>query len=411
MPRTFISLFLSLSGFILLEAQESFPITFNHVDKTVFGTFTTPEGSGPFPTIIIAPGSGPNDRDGTIHLVGGNSACLYPNLNGATLTPYKDLADALVDSGYAVLRYDKLEFTYTSNIGTISFEKLWLPVESAIDYLKTRMDVDTNNLILLGHSEGSALIPYIARDRNDIKALISVAGARTPFDSLLAFQLVEFARICDGDTAAAKTTADQILGYFEVARTNDCNLIPSFAGVSGCVWRDYFEATDPVSAHYNQAQLPTLFLGLGQDLNVPLSELLRFQSEVTITDDFWSIPGLNHYMTPENDPDVSMVLTDTIVYWLRQHTMISGTSDLVREAELLSIFPNPTNGILGFHSATLPPSGRYRLNTVLGTTVATGNYETFHGKGSLNLTYLPTGIYILEIATRDRIYSGRVFRN
>jgi hypothetical protein len=79
-----------------------------------------------------------------------------------TLRPYKQLSEALVDSGFAVLRYDKLEYTYTpAQLGTITFHKLWLPVESAINYVKTRTDVDTNCITLLGHSEGSLLIPIL----------------------------------------------------------------------------------------------------------------------------------------------------------------------------------------------------------------------------------------------------------
>jgi dienelactone hydrolase len=133
-------------------AQQSFEITFNHDGKNVLGTFTKPNGTGRFPTIIINPGSGANDRNGTIAMEGGNVACLYPDLLGDTLRPYKDLSDALVDSGYAVLRYDKLEYSYPTSLGAITFHKLWLPVESAINYVKTRTDVDTSKIILIGNS-------------------------------------------------------------------------------------------------------------------------------------------------------------------------------------------------------------------------------------------------------------------
>src|SRR5690606_29101624 len=105
------------------------------------------------------PGTGANDRNGTIPMQGGNIACLYPGLVGQTLTPYKDLSEALSDSGYAVLTYDKVEYTYP-NPSPITFRKLWLPVESAIQYLKTRADI-APGVILMGHSEGGTLIPYL----------------------------------------------------------------------------------------------------------------------------------------------------------------------------------------------------------------------------------------------------------
>src|SRR5690606_33504632 len=155
-------LIFSLLNSVDLISQEAEEVSFNHEGLMVYGTFLKPEGGGPFPTLIIGPGSGPNDRDATILVTGSNAQCLYPEIYGNTLKPYKQLAEALADSGYAVLRYDKLEYTYPTNLGTISFSKLWLPVESAIDYVKTRNDVDTTNITLIGHSESSYLIPYIA---------------------------------------------------------------------------------------------------------------------------------------------------------------------------------------------------------------------------------------------------------
>src|SRR5690242_10015185 len=40
--------------------QVSYEIQFTHDGKIVHGTFSAPSSNGTFPTIIIAPGSGPN---------------------------------------------------------------------------------------------------------------------------------------------------------------------------------------------------------------------------------------------------------------------------------------------------------------------------------------------------------------
>ena len=55
-----------------LSAQQTINVTFPHEDKTVYGCITVPPGPGPFPAIVIAPGSGAIDRDGTITMAGGN---------------------------------------------------------------------------------------------------------------------------------------------------------------------------------------------------------------------------------------------------------------------------------------------------------------------------------------------------
>lgn len=391
--------------FILLTtsatAQQSYNITFIHDGETVYGTFTSPNGSAKFPTIIITPGSGANDRNGTIEMVGANIACLYPALLNDTLRPYKELSDALVDSGFAVLRYDKLEYTYPTTLGGITFHKLWLPVESAIDYIKTRNDVDTNRIILIGHSEGSSLIPVIARNRTDIKALISIAGARTPFDSLLAYQLVHIATICGGNVAQAQTQANQILSYFNVIRTNTWNgSTQALFGVPASAWYDYILATDSVSINYNLNNLPTLFTGMELDINVPPAELVRFQNEVTITNDFWSMPGLIHYMTPNNDPHVSAVLTDTIIYWLRQHNFVTGIMNNNTDENFVQAYPNPFSEELFLTiKKELMNNVSISIHNILGQTIFSVN-EKNPGSSfvkKISFSNLPDGIYLLEV--------------
>jgi len=172
--------------------------------------------------------------------------------------------------------------------------------------------------------------------------LISIAGSRTPFDSILAYQLVNIAQTCGGDVPTAQAQASQILSYYNTIRTNTWNIsTPPIFGVPASVWYDYVRATDSVAINYNIDNLPTLFLGMGLDINVPPAELIRFQNEVTITNDFWSIPGLVHYMTPNNDPHVSEALTDTIVYWLRQHHFTTAIKDAHLESAPVNISPNP----------------------------------------------------------------------
>src|SRR5688500_307320 len=92
-----------LFAVFIAAAQVTTNITFSHEGKTVYGSITVPPGPGPFPAIVIVPGSGAIDRDGTVAMYGGNVQCLYPGLNGTTLRPYKQLGDALAKAGYVVL--------------------------------------------------------------------------------------------------------------------------------------------------------------------------------------------------------------------------------------------------------------------------------------------------------------------
>lgn len=327
MKKIFYCLLTALLPALSLSARTDVPVTFTHDGLTVQGRLTLPAGPAPYRVVVIAPGSGANDRDATMPILGGNAYCLFPGLVGDTLRPYRGLAYALADSGFAVLTYDKLEYSYPAGMGTITFNKLWLPVNSALRYLKTRRDIDTSNIVLLGHSEGSTLIPYIARSHPEVKALISLAGARrSVYDTILSYQIYNIARTCGGDTAQARLQGDQLMDYFSLIRSSGWNAgTPPFAGVSAAVWSDYIKVADSVVINYDLAARRTLFVGLGDDINVPVNtELEGFRRSVTTPADFYVLPGINHYLTTATNPATSKVLTDTLIYWLRHN--VAGVS-------------------------------------------------------------------------------------
>jgi len=388
-------LFLGLA--LVAEAQMNIPVQFMHVDRNVRGVLSLPAQPGPYATVIIVPGSGPNDRDGTLLLAGGYAPCLYPQLVGQTLRPYKALGDALVAAGYAVLRYDKLEFTYANNLGVVTFEKLWLPVRSAINFLKTRSEVDTNQIILLGHSEGSSLIPFVANGRTDVHALISLAGAMTPFDSVLANQLVGFAQLCNGNVVQAQAEATQILNYFNVIRAGIPPLnTPPLFGVTAPEWRNYVLATDTVAGFYNAAAKPSLFIGLGADFNVPPSELARFQSAVTVTNDFWLLPNLNHFLTTNSSSAFVPQVADTIIHWLGQRGIFTS----LRPQNITTkvrVYPNPAEGEVFVQWEQAIGEAHYQLFNAKGQLQHAGTWDLSVQKGRIALDALSPGIYLLHL--------------
>lgn len=393
MKKLVFSLLL-LSG--LATAQTQIPAQFNHVDRLVRGTLSLPAGVGPHPAVVIVPGSGANDRDGTALLAGGYAPCLYPQLVGQTLRPYRDLGNALVEAGFAVLRYDKLEFSYPTNLGTITFDKLWLPANSALNWLKTRSEIDTNRLVLIGHSEGSSLIPWMALQRTDVSALISLAGARTPFDSVLARQLVDFAQQCNGNLAQAQTEASQILTYFNLVRQGPPPpTTPPLFGVPAAVWRTYTQVTDSVAQRYNAAAKPSLFIGLGADVNVPPSELVRFQNEVNITNQFWLLPGINHFLSTNSQAAFVPVIADTIVHWLRQQGLANVRNEQMAAAWRL--YPNPVVEAVTIQAPTaLTQPTAWKLVDLQGKTVMQGQWEIGETDMLLLVGHLAPGMYLLQ---------------
>jgi dienelactone hydrolase len=301
------------------DQVKSEDVQFEHNSCSIQATFTKPIGIGPFPTLLLIPGSGQNNRDGAIPLVGANAECLYPNLAGDTLYPYRDLALQLTQKGYAVLRYDELMISCPQFAGEMSFETVWLPGLSAIDYLKKRADVDTSLLYLLGHSEGSTLIPNLAQKKSGIKGLISLAGPHSRFDDLLNSQLLAIAKKCSPkDTGLMKMQSFQISAFFNSVREKTYTKeTPAFGGVSPAAWGNYLAVADDVSAQYKLASKPSLFIGLEKDINVPPSELAAFTDELTTNNyTFLSIPQVMHYLCTLNNPAVHPAIAETIHQWI-----------------------------------------------------------------------------------------------
>lgn len=147
---------------------------------TLRGTLVTPDEPTHTAVLIIA-GSGPTDRNG-------NSG---PAL---TTNAYYQLAEALKNAGLASLRYDKQGIgasAYTDPDqripeDSLRFEDYIDGARACTDYLR---QTGFKKVILAGHSEGSLIALALAADREDITAVISIAGAGFPIDEILQIQL------------------------------------------------------------------------------------------------------------------------------------------------------------------------------------------------------------------------------
>ncbi len=136
-------------------------VTFANADKSItFGsTFTRPKGNGKFTTVLLISGSGQQDRDETI---GGHKA-------------FWVIADYLTKNGFAVLRLDDRTVGQTTGqLGTSAdYAK---DVLVAVNYLKTRKEVNPKKIGLIGHSEGGLIAPMVAAESRDVAFIVSLAG-------------------------------------------------------------------------------------------------------------------------------------------------------------------------------------------------------------------------------------------
>lgn len=116
---------------------------------TVAATISLPEGKGPFPGVVLVPGSGPTDRDWRSPLI--------PGPNGSAPL----LAGELAKAGFASIRYDK-RFTgpygaanMPALLGKISFAGHAEEVAGAAARLRAQPGVDPGRVFALTNSEGA----------------------------------------------------------------------------------------------------------------------------------------------------------------------------------------------------------------------------------------------------------------
>ena len=139
-------------------------VTFESEDVTLAGTLTLPPTAGPHPVVVLVSGSGPQDRDESF---GG----------GIAIKPFRLLADALTREGVAVLRYDDRGVgESTGDFSTAILDNFATDAEAAIQYLLTRDDIDSDQIGLLGHSEGGLIAAVLGARNTDLDFIIAMAG-------------------------------------------------------------------------------------------------------------------------------------------------------------------------------------------------------------------------------------------
>lgn len=127
------------------------------------GTLTLPKAIKKPPVAILISGSGPQNRD--------------TFLKPFNHKPFLVLADYLTQQGIAVLRYDDrgVEESEGKFKDATSFD-FALDVEAAISFLKQRDDVNTNQIGLIGHSEGGLIAPIVSSTNKTVAFVVLLAA-------------------------------------------------------------------------------------------------------------------------------------------------------------------------------------------------------------------------------------------
>jgi uncharacterized protein len=287
--------------------EEEVSFTNGAAKVTLAGTLTLPKGKEPFPAIILIAGSGPLDRDGFI----------------ADHRPLLVLADYLARKGFVVLRYDKRGVGKSSGAAdTATTLDLAADASAAIEFLKSRKDVDPAKIGLIGHSEGALIAPYLATHSNkDLAWLVLLAPPATVGEETLLHQSELIGRVgglsdtqlesslsfdhAAYDLVRAESDPSALAGKIaQLVKDSQMDVVLPPAAIEtqlrmlSSPWFRFFLDYDPLPV-LQTLETPTLALYGQKDLQVPAKlnlPLIRkaLQDGGNPDSDARELPGLNH---------------------------------------------------------------------------------------------------------------------
>jgi hypothetical protein len=261
----------------------------NNAAISLAGTLTLPKKEGVFPAVILISGSGPQNRDEELF----------------NHKPFLVLADYLTKNGIAVLRYDdRGTAKSTGDFKSATTADFASDVESAMAYLKTRKEINTKKIGLIGHSEGGIIAPMVAARSKDIDFIILLAGTGIRGDKILLLQQELLARASGVSEEAIQESKKVNTQAFDlVVKSNDSNTLktelttflnenlknnPNQEIPQGMTkeqfvelqvnqivnpWMEYFIKYDPSNA-LQKVNCPVLAINGGKDVQVSAKENL-----------------------------------------------------------------------------------------------------------------------------------------
>lgn len=206
------------------------------------GTLTLPKSASnahPVGAIVTITGSGPQDRD--------------ESLGFGDYRPFRQYADTLGRRGIAVLRMDDRGTAASGGTfkGATSAD-FAEDIRAGLAYLRTRRDIDSTRLGLLGHSEGAIVAPIAASKEPNLRALVLLAGVARPAREVLVFQMKNLINHNDKLSQTQKDSATAAIpSQIEKMMAAD-------------PWMAYFLVHDP-SATARQIKTPAVLILTGSN--------------------------------------------------------------------------------------------------------------------------------------------------
>lgn len=170
------------------------------------GTFSVPEGKGPFPAVLCITGSGGQTRDEEV----------------AGFAIFRELARFLLSEGVAVLRCDDRGVgASTGDAKIVTTHTNTDDMEAAFRWLIARKEIDAEKAGLMGHSEGGLIAPLLAGRVPTTAFLVLLAPSCVRGDELLFRQGELLLKAGGGTNAMAVAKKKLQAALFQWMRTGE----------------------------------------------------------------------------------------------------------------------------------------------------------------------------------------------
>jgi pimeloyl-ACP methyl ester carboxylesterase len=298
-------------------------VTFQSGPLHLAGTLTLPDGDGPWPGVVLIPGSGMVDRN--------------ENTKKLAIDVFGQLALYLADRGVATLRYDKAGVGASEgDFYDSGFFDHVDDASSALAYLKSRAEIRPDLTFLLGHSEGALIATRLAGTGAKVAGAILLAGSARSGEELLRWQLLQVVKGMRGfnkwliDLFHIDVVKSQARQLDKIKRsTKNVYRAQLFTKINA-KWMREFLAYNP-AADMPNIHVPVLAITGSKDIQVDPADLDRMAELVPAEFEKHEVPDVTHLLRAEpGEPSLSTYkaqvrqpvdgrVLSLIATWLKAH--------------------------------------------------------------------------------------------
>jgi pimeloyl-ACP methyl ester carboxylesterase len=287
---------------------------------TLAGTVSKPTATtARVPAVVLVGGSGPTDRD---EMVFG-------------IPIFGQLANALADAGFLVVRYDKRGVGQSGGRPeSATLNDFADDLRAVLKLVTDRRDVDRKRVAVIGHSEGAAVAMLAAAKDNRVTALALVGAPGVTGADLNLYQVTHALERSNRPDAEKQATIDlQKKIQTAVLTGSGWDAVPAnVRRQADTPWFQSFLAFDPAKPMSDIDQ-PLMILHGELDTQVPpanadrLETLARSRRNRPV--DLVKLPGVNHLLVPAatgevdeyanlKDKRISAAVLEALAGWLRK---------------------------------------------------------------------------------------------